>query len=207
MAIVQHASSLPDLAQKTDFYAVVDGSSVSNIVNADISANAGILGSKLASLSSIVSGAGVIPIANIPTIPSAVVTAVPADDHTATGLKIVLTAHANVAFGDVCYINSDGEAQLIDASAIATMSGIVMCADATITANASGNWLLNGVARDDTWSWTVGGLIYGTITGTTTNTMSQTAPTGTDEVIQILGVATNAKRMIFNPSLSQVEHL
>jgi hypothetical protein len=58
MGVIQHGSSLPDLAQKTDFYAVVDGSSVSNIVNADISANAGILGSKLASLSSITSGAG-----------------------------------------------------------------------------------------------------------------------------------------------------
>ena len=37
-----------------------------NIVNADISAAAAIVGSKLASLSSISSGAGVIPIANLP---------------------------------------------------------------------------------------------------------------------------------------------
>jgi hypothetical protein len=112
-----------------------------------------------------------------------------------------------VAFGDVCYINASGEAQLIDASAIATMPGIVMCADATISADASGNWLLSGVARNDDWSWTVGGLIFGTITGTTTNTLSQTAPTGANEVIQILGVATHADRLIFMPSLSQVEHL
>ena len=45
-----------------------------------------------------------------------------------------------------------------------------------------------------------------TVTGTTGNTLSQTAPSATDDVIQIVGVATHADRMFFNPSLVQVEH-
>jgi hypothetical protein len=106
----------------------------------------------------------------------------------------------------VCYIAADGQAQLVDADAIATSSALVMCADATINANATGNYLLYGIARDDTWNWTVGGLIYITVTGTTTNTLSQTAPTGTDDVIQIVGVATHADRMLFFGNLVQVEH-
>lgn len=134
------------------------------------------------------------------------VTAAPGADHTASGMKIVLAAHENQAFGDVCYIASDGQAQLIDADAIATMSAVCMCADASINANASGNYLLLGIARDDTWNWTVGGLIYGTVTGTSGNTLSQTAPTGTDDVVQIMGVATHADRMYFNPQLVQIEH-
>lgn len=81
-----------------------------------------------------------------------------------------------------------------------------MCCDASINANSSGNYLLYGIARDDTWTWTVGGLIYITVTGTTGNTLSQSAPTGTDDVIQIVGVATHADRMFFNPQLVQVEH-
>lgn len=133
------------------------------------------------------------------------VTAAPGSDHTASGMKITLTAHANVAFGDVCYINADGEAQLIDADAIATMSAVVM-AIATISADASGSFLMLGIARDDTWAWTVGGLIYGTVTGTSGNTLSQTQPSGTDDVVQIMGVATHADRIYFNPQLVQVEH-
>jgi len=85
------------------------------------------------------------------------------------------------------------------------MSAVVMAA-ATISAGASGSYLVLGIARDDTWAWTVGGLIYGTITGTTGNTLSQTAPTGANDVIQIMGVATHADRMFFNPQLVQIEH-
>jgi hypothetical protein len=68
MGNVNHGGTLPDLAQKTDFYAVVDNSTVSNIVNADISANAAIAGSKLGTLNTIGSGAGVIPAANLPAV-------------------------------------------------------------------------------------------------------------------------------------------
>ena len=62
-----------------------------------------------------------------------------------------------------------------------------------------------GIARQDTWAWTVGGLVYLTITGTTTNTLSQTAPVGNTDVVQVLGVATHADRMMFMPNLAQVE--
>jgi len=138
-------------------------------------------------------------------VASNLITASPSADHTVSGIKISLTAHEDLAFGDVCYINSDGKAQIVDASGIATSSGIVMCADATITANNAGNFLLFGVARDDTWDWTAGGLIYITITGTTGNTLSQSAPSATDEVVQIVGIATHVDRMIFMPNLVQVE--
>lgn len=134
-------------------------------------------------------------------------TAAPSVDHSASGITIALTANENQAFGDVCRINSDGEAQLVDADAIATSDAVVMCADATISADASGNYLVMGIARDDTWAWTVGGKIYITVTGTTGNTLSQTAPSATDDVIQIAGVATHADRMLFNPQLVQVEHV
>lgn len=137
---------------------------------------------------------------------SIALTPAPASDHLATGMKISLTAHENVAFGDVCFINTSGKAQIIDADAIATMSGIVM-AIASISADASGEFLLMGIARDDTWAWTVGGLIYGSVTGTTGNTLTQTAPSATDDVVQIMGVATHADRMLFNPQLVQIERV
>lgn len=130
----------------------------------------------------------------------------PDSDHTAHGVKGYFVANENQAFGDVCYVNADGEMQLGDADAIATASCVGMCVDATITAAATGTYLLFGVARDDTWAWTVGGLIYLSTTGTSGNTLTQTAPSGTDDVIQVIGVATHADRMLFNPHLVQVEH-
>ena len=130
----------------------------------------------------------------------------PDSDHLAEGLKAVFTANEAQAFGDVCYIDSDGQAHLADADAIATAKVVAMCADANIAADASGNYLLLGIARDDTWAWTVGGVVYLSTTGTTANTLTQTAPSGTDDCIVIVGVATHADRMYFNPQLVIVEH-
>ncbi len=131
----------------------------------------------------------------------------PAGDHYGSGFKLSLTAHDAQAFGDVCYLNSDGEAALGKADAIATSKIFLMCVDVSVSANATGTYLLpGGIARDDTWNWTVGGFIYLTITGTTTNTLSQTAPTATDNCVVIVGIATHADRMYFDPQLVIVEH-
>lgn len=132
------------------------------------------------------------------------VTAAPGSDHTASGLTIVLTANEGQNFGDAVFINSTGKAQLGDADAIATASCVAMCTE-TVTADNTATYLLQGIARDDTWTWTVGGLIYLTVTGTTGNTLSQTMPSGTNDVVQILGVATHADRMLFKPQLVQIE--
>lgn len=50
-AVVTHGSSLPDSAQKTDFYGIIDNATVSSIVAADISASAGINDSQLNTIS------------------------------------------------------------------------------------------------------------------------------------------------------------
>lgn len=136
------------------------------------------------------------------TVTDVVLTASPGSDHTATGFKVELTAAEALVFGDTCYIDSNGKMAKADADAIATSSVIGMALE-TIDLDASGDFLLTGIARDDTWAWTVGGLIY---LSTTAGAMTQTAPSGADDVIQILGVATHADRMYFNPQLVQIEH-
>lgn len=81
IGVITHGGTLPDSAQKTDFYGIVDNATVTGIVNADISNSAAIVDSKLeqittaskvsgtslTGLASIPAGAGVIPSANIPT--------------------------------------------------------------------------------------------------------------------------------------------
>lgn len=132
------------------------------------------------------------------------VIAAPGSDHVAKGIKIEFTADVTLAFGEVGFLDSDGEVAKGDADVIASASCVVMCAEAEIAADASGMFLLLGVARDDTWTWTPGGLLY--LDTATAGGMTQTPPSGTDEVIQIIGVATHADRILFNPSLVQVEH-
>jgi hypothetical protein len=129
---------------------------------------------------------------------------VPPTTGNVSGMKVVLTAAQDQVFGDVCFIDGTGHASLIDANAIATMSGVVMAAG-TILAGVSGTYLLIGEATKSTWAWTVGGLIYGSTTGTSTNTLTQTRPSGTNDVVQVLGVAISTTTMYFHPSLSQVE--
>ena len=50
-AVVTHGSVLPDSAQKTDFYSIVDNATVTSIIAADISASAGIQDSQLNTIS------------------------------------------------------------------------------------------------------------------------------------------------------------
>jgi len=129
---------------------------------------------------------------------STYVNAALSSDHTTSGELITLTATSNSAIGDIVYIASTGKASLCDASVIATCPyAFAICADASISADAAGNWLTRGVVRDDTWNWTPGGIIYATITGTTGNTLSQTAPTATNEVVLVVGIALTADIMYF----------
>jgi hypothetical protein len=131
----------------------------------------------------------------------------PSANVTAYGVKVKLTCGetTGVAFGDVCYMKAaDSKMWLIDADASTSMPGIAMACE-TLAADAVGDFLLLGFARDDTWNWTVGSLIYGTVTGTTGNTLSHTAPSGAGDQVQVLGVATHADRMYFKPSMVLVE--
>jgi hypothetical protein len=119
----------------------------------------------------------------------------PSTDLTVGGNTETFTAGENVAFGDPCYIKSDGKIWKADANGSGTYP-VMYLAAATILANASGVFLRNGFARNDAWNWTVGSTIYlSTAAG-----LTQTAPSTTGDVMQVVGRATHADRMDFNPS-------
>lgn len=124
----------------------------------------------------------------------------PASDHNATGTKVVATAGEALVFGDMCYLKSDGKYWKADADAIATMPVMVMSL-ATISANATGNFLHQGYVRDDTYNWTIGGLVYASVTA---GAIAQTIPTGADDVVQIVGYAVTADIIYFNPQYNFV---
>lgn len=124
----------------------------------------------------------------------------PDTDHTSSGIKVELTAGEVLNVGDLGYQNADGEIYLADATDATKMPAMFMCVE-TASNGVASDFLMMGVIRDDTWTWTVGDIIYATITGTTGNTLSATAPVGVGEQVQVIGVATHSDRMTFTPSL------
>lgn len=125
-----------------------------------------------------------------------------------SGNTLALTSNQTQGIGDAVRINSTGKAALAKADAIANASAILL-AVAAVTGSVASNYLLPGgtlkLAASPTW--TIGGLIYLSATGTTGNTLTQTAPSGANNVIQVLGVAIDVDTILFQPSLVQVEHV
>ena len=114
-----------------------------------------------------------------------------------TGIVGTFTAGENLVFGNVCYMKSDGKLWKADADAESTIP-VMAVATASITANATGTFLTDGYIRDDSWSaLTIGGRVY---CSTTTGAMTQSAPSGSADVVQILGTAIAAKVIKFRPN-------
>ena len=130
-----------------------------------------------------------------------VLTAAPGSDHAASGNKVSLQAGEALAFGELCYVKSDGKMWRTDANDGAMMPGLAM-ALASISADATGLFLFLGVVRDDSWAWTVGGKIYAS---ETPGALTQTAPTTVGAFVQLVGIATHADRMLFEPELSTIQ--
>ena len=136
-------------------------------------------------------------------IGSLLLTEAPAD-LTYTGVTVVMTAGENLVAGDIVYFKSDGKVWKVDADAVATMPAMGM-AVATIASSATGVILLQGIYRNDAlYNWTVGGLIYAS---GTPGPGTQTQPAGVNGVVQVIGIATHADRIYFNPVLTYITHV
>lgn len=124
-------------------------------------------------------------------------------DHTWSGITAVLTAGAALTRGQAVYCGGDSKMELSDADAAASMPVIALVCPATIADNATGEFLLHGFMRDDSWGWTIGGLLYASLTaGALTQDVSGYT---TPDQVQVVGVAITATIILFNPSYELVE--
>ena len=123
-------------------------------------------------------------------------------DHSSSGNEGYFTAGASLTFGNFCYLNSS--ARMVNANA--SISGSTPCigmAVDSISNNSSGKFLLSGFARDDSWNWSSGDVLY---LSTTAGTIQNYAPTGSNEVVQVIGVAINSDTIYFKPELDRLIH-
>jgi len=128
----------------------------------------------------------------------------PGSDHTYKGVKrSMVCGGTTLNFGDVGYVDPQGKVQIAD-SDDETKTGMLVMAMATVTSNNSADFLILGVARDTSWSWSPGGMIYVSASNTTGNTLTQGYPSGTGTAVQIVGAALSANIMIFKPELTRI---
>lgn len=129
-------------------------------------------------------------------------------DGTYSGLTIAGTAGATLAFGDLIYLAvADSRWELTDADSVTT-AGAVLTGMCVLAAAADGDptvILLQGNVRADANfpALTVGAPVY---TSTTPGDIQVAQPSGTDDVIQVVGFALTADSIYFNPSQDYITH-
>lgn len=129
----------------------------------------------------------------------------PGADVTASGLIITATVDTNAqGIGAPLMLAADGNFDTADADASTTSPAVVLALE---TGTGSKKVLVHGILRVDAWNWTKGpgkaSLIY---VSTSVGTLTQTQPTGTDDVIQPVGWALSDDCIYFCPSLIYYTH-
>lgn len=125
--------------------------------------------------------------------------------YSATGIIKTVTVDTNAeGIGAPLFIAADGHYDTADADSVTTMPCVALALEA---GTGSKQVLLMGNVMNANWNWTVGpgaaGHIY---VDTTVGTLTQTMPTGTDDVVQPVGYAISATEMMFIPSMLWVTH-
>ena len=131
----------------------------------------------------------------------------PSADLTASGLIVTATIDTNAqGIGAPLYMASNGHLITANATTSATSPCVALAMDTGT--GSSKRILLHGVLRVDSWNWTTGpgtsSLVY---ISTSTGTLTQTQPSGTDQVIQPVGWALSDDSIYFTPSMMYLTHV
>jgi hypothetical protein len=124
-------------------------------------------------------------------------------DDKYTGITITGTAGADLAFGDLIYLDpTDSRWEKTDANEAAGADGDARAMIGLCVNNPSGDGdpvtiLLMGVVRWGAPGWTINGKIF---VSETPGAVTQTAPSTGGAVVRALGSAMTADEMYFNPS-------
>ncbi|MCB0736210.1 MAG: hypothetical protein KDC92_01760 [Bacteroidetes bacterium] len=118
----------------------------------------------------------------------------------ANAVSSVVTVDANSqGLGAPLYITSTGTYKTTDADDGTTMPCVALALE---TGTGSKRVIFYGFITNNNWNWTVGQRIY---VHTNTGEMTQTPPSGTADYVQVVGFATAAKTMMFNPDMTLIK--
>jgi len=122
-----------------------------------------------------------------------------------SGITQLFTYGEALTPGTPVYYKSDGKVYKADANGASTYPVIGLALETF--AAGSHLVLLSGLYRDDAlFNWTVGGTAGTIYLSTTAGALTQTQPSATDDVIQVVGWAVTADSMYVNPSPDYITH-
>jgi hypothetical protein len=124
----------------------------------------------------------------------------PSTDHTATGVVVSIASGESVTAFNAVYIRSDGEVGPADADAATSMPAIGVALESKSDGQAT-KILISGVLRDDTYNFTPGADLF---VGTTAGEITATAPSGSGDTVQKIGVALTADSIYVNFNTTEV---
>ena len=126
------------------------------------------------------------------------------DNQDFIGMAIEGTAGESLLIGEVVYISSDGKYYKSDADSFSTMP-VVALVLGDISVDTTGNLLLDGYFRYDSWSgWTIGGN-NSIFASTDSGGITQTIPSGSGDQVQVIGYPVASKIIRFDPDSTVLE--
>jgi len=127
------------------------------------------------------------------------------DDHDAQGVIFTFNAGATVTPFSPVYLAEDNLVEEANASAIATMPCIgVSINTSDVTVGNPIEVMVMGLIRDDDFNFgTHGAAVY---VSTTVGTMTSTAPSSTNNVVQVIGHSIEDDAIFVQPCLTTIEH-
>jgi hypothetical protein len=115
-------------------------------------------------------------------------------DIAGEGFKATLVAAEDIAIGEVCYMNASGQVALADATTAATSKTMIVVSLHEVSLGGSGSFLLWGYQY-------LAGAVAGDVIylSTTPGAVGNTPPTGSAEVVRVIGYATTTNQIFLSP--------
>lgn len=128
----------------------------------------------------------------------------PSTDHAATGVTVTITSSAAIAAGVPVYISGAGTVAAADADAAATMPAIGINTTDLSGGAGEAEILLLGIWHDETYNFTAGADVFVGLNPASSTAASDvlgittTAPTGSGDTVQKVGVVLTADTVFVN---------
>ncbi len=109
-------------------------------------------------------------------------------------IETSMTAYTAVYYGSSGFANAK-------ADSYTTLPAIGLVLE---TGTGNKKILTRGILRNDSWDWTKGGRVY--VSAATAGALTQTAPTTSTQLVQIIGVALSSDEVLLMPDTTCVEN-